>query len=73
MNISNVPLSGAEKDLISRGLSFHLKPSQIDRFQLKEDIQHFLGGFDWRSYSMSRIERTNPTIQEEIEMDAPQQ
>ena len=41
MNISNVPLSSEEKDLLSRGLSFCPKPSQIDRFQLKEDIQHY--------------------------------
>ena len=41
VNISNVPLSSAEQDLLSRGLSFCPKPSQIDQFQLEEDIQPF--------------------------------
>ena len=41
MNILNIPLSSDEKDLLSRGLSFCPKPSKIDRFQLKEDIQQF--------------------------------
>ena len=41
VNISNFSLSEAERDLLSRGLSFCLRPSQIDQFQLKEDIQQF--------------------------------
>ena len=40
-NISNVPLLSAERDLLLRGMSFFPKPSQIDQFQLKEDIQQF--------------------------------
>ena len=41
VNISNVPLLSAEWDLLSSGLSFCPKPSQIDQFQLEEDIQQF--------------------------------
>ena len=40
--ISDVPLSSAEEDLLSRGLSFCPKPSAVDRFQLEEDLHHFL-------------------------------
>ena len=42
VNISNVPLSRAENDLLARGLSFCPRPSQIDHFQLKDDIQQFI-------------------------------
>ena len=41
LNISNVPLSSSKKDLLLSGTSSCPKPSQIDCFQLKEDIQHY--------------------------------
>ena len=41
VNISNVPLSEDERDLLSRGLSFCPKPSNIDCFQLEVDICQF--------------------------------
>ena len=43
VNILNVPLSQSEIKLhvLSRGLSFCPKPSQIDQFQLKDDVKHF--------------------------------
>ena len=41
VNISNVPLSSTEIQLLSRGLSFCPKPFNIDQFQLKEDVKHF--------------------------------
>ena len=39
LNISNVPLSKDEHDLLSKGLSFWPRLSQINYFQLKKDIQ----------------------------------
>ena len=41
VNISNVPLSQSEVKLLSRGLSFCPKPSNIDQFQLKDDVKQF--------------------------------
>ena len=41
INISNVPLSEDEIKLLSRGFSFFPKPSQIDQFQLREDVKQF--------------------------------
>ena len=41
INLSNAPLSEGEITLLSRGLSFCPRPSKIDGFQLKEDINQF--------------------------------
>ena len=46
VNISNVPLSPSEIQLLSRGLSFCPKPSKIDQFQLRKMSSISSGGLD---------------------------
>ena len=53
VNISNAPLSKDKHDLLSRGLSFCPRPSQIDDFQLREDIQQFFRRLRLKEFFMT--------------------
>ena len=46
INVSIVPFSDSELSLLSKGLSSYPKPSDIDKFQLKEDINNSQEGSD---------------------------
>ena len=41
VNLSNAPLSEAENNLLSKGLSFCPTPPKIDTFRVKEDLNTF--------------------------------
>ena len=62
INISNVPLSDSEISLLSRGLSFCPKPSRINKFQIKEDVQQFSRWLRLREYFHNSDETTNETL-----------
>ena len=64
LNISNVPLSSDERDLLSRGLSFCPRPSQINRFQLEEDTRQFFRRIRLKEffYNEEEVENDNENI-----------
>ena len=57
INISNVSLSKDKHDLPSRALSLCPKPSQINHFQLREDIQQFFRRLGLKEFLMAGRER----------------
>ena len=64
INVSNVRFSDSELSLLSKGLSFCPKLSQIDKFQLKKDINQFTRRVRLREFFYDQ-----DTTTEHIEMD----
>ena len=63
VNLSNVPLSTGDEDLLSRGLSFCSKPSAVDRFQLEEDLHHFFRRLSLEDFfSKTRVKISNAVL-----------
>ena len=64
INVSNVPLSDSELSILSKSLSFSPKPSHVDKFQPKEDINQFT-----RTVRLKEFFDDPDTTTEHIEMD----
>ena len=62
VKISNVPLSESEIKLLSRDLSFGLKPSRIDQFQLKEDVKQFSRRLKLKEFFYNQDDTNNNKI-----------
>ena len=63
VNISDVPLSTAEEDLLSRGLWFCPKPSAVDQFQREEDLHHFFRRLRLKElFSKRRVKMSNTAL-----------
>ena len=59
VNLSQIPLSKDEVNLLSKGLSFCSKPSRFNTFQLKQDFKDFVRRLRLREYFLIHQMRTS--------------